>query len=127
MIRVYISFLLSLYIGILSAQQQLPDNDFELWTPYTSGTGAVTYYEPSSGWWGSLNKLSFILSGNPISLTPTSDCHSGISAARRETKQVGTSLIPGLLFAGYFDANAPESGFIIRGRPFTSMPEKTSA
>lgn len=97
----------------LFAQTQIPENGFENWTSSSLGT----YDEPSGGWWTSLNSLKNL--GGPVTLEKTTDSYSGNFAARMETKQWGTFLLPGLLVSGEFVTTSP---FIIQGQPFSDTP-----
>lgn len=97
------------------AQTQIPEGGFNNWTPSASNT----YYEPSGGWWTTLNALELL--GGPVTVTRSTDVHSGAYAAQLETKEWGTLLLSGLLAAGNFVTTAP---FIEQGRPFTDTPSK---
>ena len=101
--------------GSLIAQTQIPEGGFNNWTPSASNT----YYEPSGGWWTTLNALEML--GGPVTVTRTTEVHSGAYAAKLETKEWGTLLLSGLLAAGNFINSAP---FIEQGRPFTDKPSK---
>ena len=94
-------------------QTLIPESGFENWTQ----TG--TYEEPTGNWWTSLNALKSL--GGPVTLSKTTDIHSGNYAAKLETKQWGTLIIPGLLVSGRFVTAAP---FILQGKPFTDKPIK---
>lgn len=96
-------------------QTQIPEGGFDNWTPSASNS----YYEPSGGWWTTLNSLELL--GAPVTVTRSTDVHSGDYAAQLETKEWGTLLLSGLLAAGNFVTTAP---FIEQGRPFTDKPSK---
>ncbi len=99
----------------------LPNQHFENWSTYTQGN--VSFEEPASGWWASLNTLKFL--GGPATCEKTSQAHDGLYALRLETKLWGDEfIIPGLLAAGYFDINAPIGQNLIQGQPFTYRPQK---
>lgn len=94
------------------AQTQILEGGFNNWTFFQK-----TYYEPTGGWWTSLNTLSAL--GGPVTVSPTTDVHSGTNAAKLETKKWGTFLLPGLLASGSFIMSAP---YVKEGKPFTDMP-----
>lgn len=97
----------------------LDDGDFESWKTFTQGI--ASYEEPNSGWWGTLNKLSYI--GGPVTVAKDTDAFNGLFAAKLETKQWGSDfIITGILAAGYFDQNAAIGENLILGRPFTEKP-----
>lgn len=110
-------FILSFFLGSAMAQTQIPEGGFNNWTP----SSLNTYYEPSGGWWTTLNTLTSL--GSPATVSRTADAHSGAYAARMETKQWGTFLIAGLLASGNFIMTTP---FIELGKPFTDKPLKFS-
>jgi hypothetical protein len=97
------------------AQTLIPEGHMENWS--LSGTGS--FEEPTGGWWTSLNSLKSL--GGPVTLTKTTDAYSGSYAAKMETKQWGTFLLPGLLVSGDFTTASP---FIIQGKPYTELPIK---
>ena len=100
-------------------QEGLDDGDFESWTSFSQG--AVTYMEPSSGWWGTLNKLSYL--GSPITVSKDSLSYKNQFSAKLETKMWGSSfLLTGILAAGYFDENATIGENLILGRPYDKTP-----
>jgi hypothetical protein len=108
--------LVALFITFsIVAQTQIPEGGFDNWTPSPSNT----YYEPSGGWWTTLNSLELL--GGPVTVSPSTDMHSGTHAAKLETLEWGTLLLSGLLAAGEFITTAP---FIEQGRPFTDLPSK---
>ncbi|MEI6822464.1 MAG: PCMD domain-containing protein [Bacteroidota bacterium] len=105
----------------------LPANDtlnsgMEYWTKTIQNN--VTYEEPS-GWWTSLNSLAKL--GGPVTVSKTTDKHSGNYAVKLESVLWGSDtsssslLIPGLLAVGKFITSDP---FILQGKPFTSKPLK---
>lgn len=97
----------------------LDDGDFELWKTFNQGN--ASYEEPNSGWWGTLNKLSYI--GGPVTVIKDSSAYSGMYSAKLETKLWGSDfIITGILAAGYFDQNAPIGENLILGRPYTEKP-----
>ncbi len=99
--------------------EPLAGGSFDEWVEVTQG--AVTYENPSGGWWGSLNTLSFI--GGPITVTKTEDAYAGAFAARLETKKWGDQLtIPGILASGYFDTALPMGENLVIGQPFDKRP-----
>ena len=95
------------------AQTQIPEGGFNNWTPSSTNT----YYEPAGGWWTTLNFLASL--GGPVTVSPTTDAHSGEYAARLETILWGDFLISGLLASGNFVMTPP---YIQNGRPFTEKP-----
>ena len=104
--RTILFFILMMLLAGISAQvysQQLPDQGFENWTHIIQGN--VSYDEPAGSWWTSLNALAKL--GCPVSLTKTSDAFAGLLAARLETVNWGTLVIPGLLVSGNFINTAP--------------------
>ena len=103
-----------LFSSSLSAQFQIPDAGFEAWTPGTGGQ----FEEPSSNWWTSLNSLRGL--GGPVTVEKTTDAHSGTYAAKMQSAQWTTLLLPGLLVCGDFDPFS--STFILTGQPFTERP-----
>lgn len=111
-----------LYILILSfmaasamGQTQIPGAGFNNWTPNSTNT----YYEPAGDWWTTLNTLVSL--GAPVTVSPTTDAHSGEYAAKLETKLWGSFLISGLLASGNFVMVEP---YIQNGRPYTETPSK---
>jgi hypothetical protein len=107
--------ILSFLVVSAMAQTQIPEGGFNNWTPSSTNT----YSEPTGGWWTTLNALESL--GGPITVSPTTDVHSGAYAAQLETKMWGTFLLSGLLASGNFEMTAP---FIEQGRPFTDKPSK---
>jgi hypothetical protein len=101
-------------ISCIFGQTQVPEGGFENWSASTGG-----YEEPNGGWWTSLNTLKAL--GAPVTLSKTTDAHSGNFAAMLETKQWGSFLLPGLLVSGNFITSSP---FVIQGKPFTELPVK---
>jgi hypothetical protein len=102
-----------------TTQIGLEDGDFEEWATFTQG--AASYQEPSSAWWGTLNKLNYI--GGPVTVTKDSAAYKGNFAAKLETRLWGDDfLITGILAAGYFDSNAAIGDNLILGRPFSKSP-----
>ncbi len=112
--RLFILFSLFI-VGSAIVQAQIPEGGLNNWTPSAQNT----YYEPTGGWWTTLNTLSAL--GGPVTVSRTSDVHSGTYAAQLETKQWGTFLLPGLLASGNFIMTAP---FIKQGQPFTDKPTR---
>jgi hypothetical protein len=112
--KLYI-LVLSFIAGTTMAQTQMPEGGFNNWTPSTLNT----YYEPTGGWWTTLNSLVSL--GGPVTVSRSNDVHSGTFAAKLETKQWGTFLLPGLLVSGNFILTSP---FIKQGKPFTDKPSK---
>lgn len=102
-------------ISTSHGQGQIPEGGFENW----SQSAQNTFQEPTGGWWTSLNSLKDL--GGPVTVEKTSDAHSGNFAARLESKQWGTFILPGLLVSGKFVNTAP---FIIQGQPFTGKPAR---
>lgn len=100
-------------VAITHGQSQISQGGFENW----SLSAQSTFEEPTGGWWTSLNSLRNL--GGPVTVEKTSDAHSGNFAARLESKQWGTFILPGLLVSGKFVTTAP---FIIQGQPFTDKP-----
>ena len=94
----------------------------EYWTKTVQNN--LTYEEPS-GWWTSLNSLAKL--GGPVTISKTTDKHSGKYAVKLESKYWGTDttatglLIPGLLTIGTFITAEP---FVLQGKPFTAKPAK---
>lgn len=109
------TLIFSFVIGSAIAQAQLPEGGFNNWTPFLLNT----YSEPTGGWWTTLNTLSTL--GGPVTVSPSTDVHSGAYAAKLETKQWGTLLLSGLLTSGKFINAAP---FIKQGQPFTDKPSR---
>jgi hypothetical protein len=107
--------ILSFFVGSAMAQTQIQEGGFNNWTP----SSLNTYYEPSGGWWTSLNTLSSL--GAPVTVSRTTDVHSGTYAAKMETKQWGSFLIAGLMASGNFIMSSP---YIMLGKPFTEKPSK---
>jgi len=112
--KILLAFLFSLFITIANAQNQLPESSFNNWTTASGG-----FDEPSGGWWTTLNSLKNL--GAPITVSKTTDAHSGAYAAKLETKQWGSFLLSGLLVSGKFVMVSP---FVIQGKPFTDKPAK---
>ncbi|MFZ4401224.1 MAG: PCMD domain-containing protein [Bacteroidales bacterium] len=112
--RYILNYLVLLFLCFSGfGQTPIPESGFENWTQTAS------YEEPTGNWWTSLNTLKSL--GGPITLSKTTDIHSGNYAAKLETKKWGTLIIPGLLVSGRFVTAAP---FIIQGKPFTDKPIK---
>ncbi len=109
------TLILSFLVVSAMAQTQIPENGFNNWTPSSMNT----YFEPSGGWWTTLNPLKSL--GGPVTVSYTTDAHSGEFAAQLETKQWGDFLISGLLASGDFIMTEP---FIQQGQPFTERPFK---
>jgi hypothetical protein len=109
------TIIFSFVIGSAIAQAQIPEGGFNNWTPFLLNT----YSEPAGGWWTTLNTLSTL--GGPVTVSPSTDVHSGAYAAKLETKQWGTLLLSGLLVSGKFINAAP---FIKQGQPFTDKPSR---
>ncbi len=107
--------LLSLIVCFSQAQTQIPEGGFDNWTASPQNS----FYEPSGGWWTSLNALVNL--GAPVTVSNTTDVHSGAYAAKLETKKWGTFLLAGLLASGSFNMKAP---YIKQGKPFTDKPSK---
>ena len=105
----------SCIVGSAFAQAQIPEGGFNNWTPFSLNS----YSEPTGGWWTTLNTLSTL--GGPVTVSPSTDVHSGAYAAKLETKQWGTLLLSGLLVSGKFINAAP---FIKQGQPFTDKPSR---
>jgi len=106
----------SLFITVSAmAQTPIPQGGFDNWATSSQNP----YYEPAGGWWTTLNTLSAL--GAPVTVSRTTDVHSGAYAAKMETNQWGTFLLPGLLVSGKFIMEAP---FIKQGQPFTAKPKK---
>jgi hypothetical protein len=83
-----------------------------------------SYEEPANGW-STLNALSDLAPGAPVTVTKTTDKYSGTYAAKLETKKIPlvNTLIGGLLATGYFDNNASPGENLKLGMPYTSSPE----
>lgn len=105
--------------------EDLPSSDtlnkgMEYWKKTTQNN--ITYYEPS-GPWATLNPLSKL--NGPITVSRTTDKHSGTYAVKLESKIWGSDtatqglLIPGLLTIGDFITVHP---WVIQGKPFKSKP-----
>lgn len=105
----------SLLIGSAMAQTQIPEGGFENWIPNSTNI----YYEPGGDFWTTLNPLATL--GGPVTVSQTTDAHSGEYAAKLETKLWGTLLISGLLVSGNFILTEP---YIQNGKPFTDTPSK---
>lgn len=82
------------------------------------------YEEPTNGW-STLNAISDLAPGAPVTVTKTTDKHSGTYAAKLETKQIPfvNTLIGGLLATGFFDNNANPGQNLKLGVPFTTSPK----
>jgi hypothetical protein len=113
--KTFIGLLLFLVMGSAMAQTQIPEGGFNNWTPNSTNV----YFEPTGGWWTSLNSLATL--GGPVTLSQTTDAHSGEFAALMETKLWGDLLLAGLLVSGNFILEEP---FIQNGQPFTDSPSK---
>lgn len=111
-----------LFLGIallgafsMYAQNQIPDGDFEGWTPDQLNL----YEEPQSEWWATLNPLRNL--GGPVSVSKSTDAHSGNYSAHMVSGTYGTLFVPGILLSGSFDIlNAPD--FFTRGQAYTARP-----
>ena len=107
--------LFSLLMGSAMAQTQIPEGGFENWSPNSTNV----YFEPTGGWWTTLNSLATL--GGPVTVSPTEDAHTGAYAAKMETLIWGDLLITGLLASGDFIQTPP---YIRNGQPFTETPSK---
>jgi len=107
--------ILSLLIGSAMAQTQIPEGGFNNWIPNSTNI----YCEPAGDWWTTLNSLAAL--GGPVTVSQTTDAHTGEYAAQLETKLWGDFLISGLLASGSFIMTEP---YIQNGRPFTDTPSK---
>lgn len=115
----YLLLLANLSIGVSLSFAQISANlSLDSWT--SSGS----YEEPSNGW-STLNALSNIAPGAPVTVTKTTDKYSGTYAAKLETKQIPivNTLIGGLLATGFFDNNAAPGQNLKLGMPYTSSPK----
>ena len=110
--------ILSLLVTTALAQTQLPESGFNDWTASSTNT----FFEPTGGWWTTLNTLSSL--GGPVTVSPSTDAHSGNYAAQLETKLWGTFIITGLLVSGEFGASGAS---VNQGKPFTDMPSRFKA
>lgn len=100
--------------------EALSDGDFENWKTHTEGE--VSYEVPESKWWGSLNMLKTL--GCPLTMTKTTDAHTGNYAVKIETINWGDELIiPGIIAAGYFDKNQDIGENLLLGRDFEKKPD----
>jgi len=110
-----IVLILSFLVLQAMAQTQIPEAGFNNWSPNSMNT----YFEPTGGWWATLNALESL--GGPVTVSPTTDVHTGEYAALLETKLWGEFLISGLLVSGSFGGTEP---VIEEGQPFTDKPSK---
>lgn len=125
------TILVLMLIASIATQAQnypIPDQDMEDWELIEIQTlpplPSITYEQPESGWWTTLNPLKNLLNG-PETVKKTTDSHSGTYAAELTTKSFGTLPVSGLLVTGIFnednfDINNPDP--IISGQPFTDLP-----
>lgn len=93
--------------------------NFESWDLITQN--AISYEEPSGGFWATLNPLAKL--NGPITVVKTNDKQNGNYAALLETKVWGDITIPGLLVVGTFLTQDP---FIFQGKPYTDKPISVS-
>lgn len=110
-----ITLILLFVLGSAMAQTQVPEGGFNNWSPNATNI----YFEPTGGWWTTLNPLASL--GGPVTVFQTTDAHSGAYAAQLETKLWGAFLISGLLASGNFVMTEP---YIQQGKPYTDMPSK---
>ena len=113
--KTLLCLILSLLIVSGTAQTQIPEGGFNNWTPNSTNI----YYEPSGGWWTTLNSLATL--GGPVTVYQTTDAYTGDYAAQLETINWGDLLISGLLVSGNFILTEP---YIQNGQPFTDKPSK---
>lgn len=113
--KIFFYLILSMLFGSVVAQTQIPEGGFNNWTPNSTNV----FYEPSGGWWTTLNSLATL--GGPVTTYQTTDAHSGDYAAQMETIQWGELLIAGLLVSGKFALTEP---YIRNGQPFDESPSK---
>jgi hypothetical protein len=97
------------------AQTPIPNGGMETW----SSAGGGSYEEPSGGWWTSLNPLRSL--GGPVTVSKSTDAHSGTYSAQLTSGSFGTLLVPGILISGVFNSGAFPN-FIESGQPYTSKP-----
>lgn len=107
--------ILTLFFGSVLAQTQIPEGGFDNWAPNSTNV----YFEPEGDWWATLNPLATL--GGPVTVSPTTDAHSGEYAAQLKTEIWGTLLISGLLVSGDFILAQP---YILNGKPFSDTPSK---
>ncbi len=91
------------------------NGNFESWTIITQN--AISFEEPSGGFWATLNPLAKL--NGPITVVKTNDAQNGNYAALLETKDWGNITIPGLLVSGVF---LPQDPFVFQGKPYTNRP-----
>lgn len=84
------------------------------------------YEEPTNGW-STLNELKNLLpfGAGPVTVTKTTDAHSGAYAAKLTTDKISgvNTLIGGLLATGYFDNNASPGQNLKLGVPYNTSPK----
>lgn len=110
---------MSTFVATAFSFAQISTNlSLDSWTSFGS------YEEPSNGW-SSLNALSNLAPGAPVTVSKTTDKYSGTYAAKLETKQIPfvNTLIGGLLATGFFDNNAAPGQNLKLGVPYTSSPK----
>ncbi len=107
--------LFCLLFGVGKGQNQIPNGDFEDW----SSDALNLYEEPASGWWTTLNPLRNL--GGPVTVSKSTDAHSGTYSARLVSDTYGTLFSPGILLSGSLDLLAAPT-FFTRGQPYTSRP-----
>ena len=107
-------YLLFFIVNTLSAQQEIPNGDFESWPPNNFG---------NPEFWDSPNAET---SGFPFFLTTvsqTSDSHSGDYAAKVSTGVILGQIVPGVLTLGELILNITDpEATEFNGIPFTARP-----
>jgi hypothetical protein len=109
--------LIPLFFLQVSAQNDIPNKDFEQWDDF------ITYEDPT--YWDTPNAETGLV--NIFEVTrDTIDVYQGLYSARLETKNVlSIAIVPGILTLGDFTANFVTHEFSVAGgTPFSVRPTK---
>jgi len=95
-------------ITMIGSNQQLPNPDFETWTP-------ISLEEPDD--WFTVNFFS--MQPGPYSATKSTSSYAGTYALRLETVQTTFGDTMGFITNGYLGNNGPEGGMAVNANPMT--------
>lgn len=105
-----------------TAQQQIPNGDFEQWTTFPGSGSYKDYEEPSSGW-TSGNGVIHVAAGANAVLEKATDRVSGEFAAKCITQRIFGQIASGSLYTGKFQLNLGNPALSAkRGIPFMDRP-----
>lgn len=106
---------------LVFAQDPIENSSFESWI-YDDGGD---YYEPD-GYWGTLNPLSKLFPGAPVTtFREEEDVYAGDYAVRLVTGDLFGTPVGGTMVTGYFDPDEPIPTEALKlGQPFTGKPQR---